>query len=74
MTDKDQQLKHFRDAVDRKAERADSGAPAHTGPPPEQQGEAGPQRSLTEPGRPQDVDPSHKSSRKGHVTADKWNQ
>ena len=74
MTDKDQQLKHFRDAVDRKAEHDGAGNPARSGPPPEQQGEAGPQRSLTEPGRGQDVDPSRKSSRKGHDTADKWNQ
>ncbi len=75
MTDKDQQLKHFRDAVDRKAEHdGEAGNPVRSGPPPDLQGEAGPQRSLTEPSRPQDVDPSHKSSRKGHVTADKWNQ
>ena len=75
MTDKDQQLKHFREAVDRKAEQDEGGGnPARSGPPPEQQGETGPQRSLTEASRPQDVDPSHKSSRKGHVTADKWNQ
>ena len=74
MTDKDQQLKHFREAVDRKAERAGAGNPAHSGPPPEEPGEEGPQRSLTEASRPQDVDPSHKSSRKGHVTAENWNQ
>jgi hypothetical protein len=74
MTDKDQQLKHFREALDRKEEAEHAATPARSGPPPEQQGEAGPQRSLTEAGRTQDVDPSHKSSRKGHVTADKWNQ
>jgi hypothetical protein len=74
MTDKEQQLKHFRDAVDRKAEASQVDNPSRSGPPPEERGEEGPQRSLTEPGRPQDVDPQHKSSRKGHVTADKWNQ
>jgi hypothetical protein len=74
MTNKEEQLKHFRDALDRKAEAAQAGNQVHSGPPPAERGEEGPQRSLTEPGRPQDVDPQHKSSRKGHVTADKWNQ
>jgi hypothetical protein len=74
MTDKDQQLKHFREAVDRKEESAHAGNPARSGPPPEQHGDPAGQRSLTEPARPQDVDPREKSSRKGHVTADKWNQ
>ena len=76
MTDKDQQLQQFREAVDRKAEAAGSGAnPERSGPAPEEVGEGGVQRSLEEPGRTQDVgDPRLKSSRKGHVTADKWNQ
>jgi hypothetical protein len=76
MTDKDQQLKHFRDAVDRKAEEAEAGGnPERSGPPPEELGEGGVQRPLEEAGRPQDVgDPHHKSSRKGHVTAENWNQ
>ena len=74
MTDKDQQLKHFREAVERKAQQSQVGNPARSGPPPEEHGDAGPQRSLIEASRPQDVDPREKSSRKGHVTADKWNQ
>jgi hypothetical protein len=74
MTDKDQQLKHFREALDRKEDEAQAGNPARSGPPPEQHGDEGPQRSLTEQSRPQDVDAREKSSRKGHVTADKWNQ
>ena len=75
MTDKEDQLQHLREAVDRKAETADSGAnPERSGPPAEELGEGGAQRSLTEPARPQDLDPRHKSSRKGHVTAENWNQ
>jgi hypothetical protein len=75
MTDKDQQLQQFREAVDRKAEAAESATnPERSGPPPEELGEGGVQRSLEEPSRPQDVDPRHKSSREGHVTAENWNQ
>ena len=76
MTDKEEQLQHLREAVDRKAEEAGGGTnPERSGPPPEELGEGGVQRSLTESGRPQDVgDPHHKSSRKGHVTAENWNQ
>ena len=65
MTDKDQQLQQFREAVDRKAEAAEAGNPSRTGPPPAEEGD---------PGRPNDTDPREKSSRKGQVTADKWNQ
>ena len=60
MTDKDQQLKQFRAAVDEKEEAAERNR--------------GEQPSLTDDSRPQDVEPRRKSSRKGHVTADKWNQ
>jgi hypothetical protein len=76
MTDKDEQLQHLRDAVDRKAEAAEAGRnPERSGPAPEEIGEGGEQRSLVEPARGQDVgEPRQKSSRKGHVTADKWNQ
>ena len=74
MTDKDQQLKQFREAVERKAEQAKVGSPSRKGPPPAADGEPGVQRSRTEAARPHDVDPREKSSRKGHVTADKGNQ
>ncbi len=60
MTDKDQQLEQFREAVDEKSEAARQNR--------------GEQPSLTDDSRPQDVDPRHKSSRKGHVTAENWNQ
>ena len=60
MTDKDRQLERLREAVDEKSEAAEQ----HRGEQP----------SLTDDSRPQDVDPRHKSSRKGDVTADKWNQ
>jgi hypothetical protein len=67
MTDKDQQLKQFRDAVDRKGEEAAK-------VPPEA-AERGAQRSLEEAGRPPDVEsPRAKSSGHGKKTADKWNQ
>ena len=60
MTDKDRQLERLREAVDEKSDADEQ----HRGEQP----------SLTDDSRPQDVDPRHKSSRKGHVTADKWNQ
>ena len=50
----------LREAVDEKSKAAEQNR--------------GQQRSLTDDSRPQDVDPRRKSSRKGHVTADKWNQ
>jgi hypothetical protein len=60
MTDKEQQLKRLREAVDDKAEAAEQNR--------------GEQPSLTDDSRPQDVHPRQKSSRKGHVTAENWNQ
>jgi hypothetical protein len=64
MTDKDQQLKHFREAIDRKA-----------GKVPPEVAERGVQPSLEEPGRPPDVEsPRAKSTGHGKKTADKWNQ
>lgn len=73
MTDKEQQLKQFRAAVDRKAESADN--PERRGPHPEPGGDPGDPAPPEEATRGQDVgDPREKSSRKGHVTADKWNQ
>jgi hypothetical protein len=66
MTDKDQQLKHLRDAVDRKAEHAEEASHAHgerSGPPPEERGhpEAG-------------HSPREQGGGKDKMTADKWNQ
>jgi hypothetical protein len=60
MTDKDQQLEQLRDAVDEKAQAVERNR--------------GAQPSLTDDSRAQDVDPRHKSSGKGHVTAENWNQ
>jgi hypothetical protein len=66
MTDKDQQLKQFREAVDRKEEAAEEAShahPDHGGPPPE------------EPGRPQGGhSPREHGGGKDKMTADKWNQ
>jgi hypothetical protein len=66
MTDKDQQLKHFRDAVDRKeqaAEEASHAHPAHDGPAPEEAGQ--PQSGHS---------PREQGSGKDKMSADKWNQ
>jgi len=77
MTDKQEQLDRFRDAVERK--KADSEAASHaerptSGAPPREEG-PGTQRSLTETGRPQDAfSVRDKNSQKGKKTADKWNQ
>jgi hypothetical protein len=60
MADKEQQLNRLREAVDEKSEAAEQNR--------------GEQPSLTDDSTPQDVDPRHKSSRKGHVTAENWNQ
>ena len=62
MTDKDQQLEHFREAVDRKAEEAFEGQPKHGRPADEQD----PSKDAPSP--------RAKSSVHGKVTADKWNQ
>ena len=79
MTDKDEQLEHFRDAVDRKAEAAREAAraqPHPAGSPEDESGEGSRfQRSLEEHGRPPDVgSPRAKSTGHGKKTADKWNQ
>ena len=66
MTDKDQQLKQFREAVDRKeqaAEEASHAHPSHSGPAPD------------ESGRPQGGhSPREQGGGKEKMTADKWNQ
>ena len=76
MTDKEQQLEHLREAVDRKAEAAREAAESHPPTPGESGGGASrSQRSLEEPGRTQDVASARqKSSGHGKKTADKWNQ
>jgi hypothetical protein len=74
MTD-DKQLERFRQAVEEKNERARQKAEA--APPPREEQDVVPeeQPELHEPGRPQDTrDERAKSSRHGHVTADRWNQ
>jgi hypothetical protein len=66
MTDKDEQLKHFREALERKqraAQQASLEGDGHAGPPPGEQGHA---------------EPGHSPREQGHgkekMTADKWNQ
>jgi hypothetical protein len=77
MTQKDEQLEQFRDAVDRKAAAAEEAAraTAPTGGPDADDIDPGVQRSRIEPGRTQDAyDVRDKSTGKGKKTADKWNQ
>jgi hypothetical protein len=78
MTDKDEQLDRFREAVERKMAESDAASRADrhvaSGAPPEAEGSAT-QRSLTETGRTQDTySVRDKNSQKGKKTADKWNQ
>jgi hypothetical protein len=66
MTDKDQQLKHFREAVDRKEHEAEEASHTHadrSGPPPDEEGHAQAGHSPREQGGGKDK-----------MTADKWNQ
>jgi hypothetical protein len=66
MTHKDEQLKKFREALERKeraAEEASHAAAAHGGPPPEETGHAQAGHSPRETGGGKDK-----------MTADKWNQ
>jgi len=66
MTDKDQQLKHFREAVDRKeeaAEEASHAEAARSGPPPGEDGQ--PESGHS---------PRQQGGGKDKMTADKWNQ
>jgi len=66
MTDKDKQLKQFRDAVDRKEEEAEEASHAHadrSGPPPGEEGHPESGHSPREQGGGKDK-----------MTADKWNQ
>jgi hypothetical protein len=66
MTDKDEQLEHFREALDRKkraAEQASHAGGEHSGPPPEETGH--PQAGHS---------PRETGGGKEKMTADKWNQ
>jgi hypothetical protein len=66
MTDKDEQLEHFREALDRKkraAEQASHAGGEHSGPPPEEIGH--PQAGHS---------PQEQGGGKEKMTADKWNQ
>jgi len=77
MSDRDEQLDRFRQAVERKMADADEASradPSMAGGPPADGGQST-QASLTEPGRTQDVySVRDKNSQKGKKTADKWNQ
>jgi hypothetical protein len=78
MTEKDEQLEQFREAVDRKAEAAEAASratPARAGGPDPEGADPGVQASRTAAGRPQDTYSARdKNTGKGKKTADKWNQ
>ena len=66
MTDKDEQLKHFREALDRKERvtgQASHAGAEHSGPPPEENGHVQAAHS-----------PRERGGGKEKMTADKWNQ
>ena len=75
MTDKEQQLEQFREAVDRKAEAAEEAS--------HQQPEHRPSDARAPDSQGSRIDPAHtqdefsirdKNTGKGKKTADKWNQ
>jgi len=75
MTDKDQQLKHLRDAVDRKAEAAEEAShaqPDHA--PPDDLGHGGQASRIDTAHTQDDFSIRDKNTGKGKKTADKWNQ
>lgn len=81
MDQREQELKRFREAVDRKSENAREAAESTGDSPAGGAGTAGgdaiqgDEAGLTEPGRPQDAqDIRAKNAGKGKKTADKWNQ
>jgi hypothetical protein len=81
MDQREQELRRFRDAVDRKSEQAREAAESTRDSPAGGAGAAGgdgvqgDEASLTERGRPQDTyDVRAKNAGKGKKTADKWNQ
>ena len=74
MTD-DEQLERFGEAVERKKKAAKAASEEAGDASPTRSPVEGDQSSIDEPGRPQDARSSRaKGSRKGDVTADKWNQ
>jgi hypothetical protein len=77
MEERDEQLQHLRDAVDRKSAEADAASRA-TGRQPHPDAPVPAieeQAPRTERGRPQDVrSVRDKNSGHGKKTADKWNQ
>jgi hypothetical protein len=78
VTEKDEQLEHFRDVVDREAQDAEAKSRAtqrDQAKLPTDDEARGAQPSVTEPGRPQDAfSARNKNAGKGKKTADKWNQ
>jgi hypothetical protein len=78
MDQREQELQRFREAVDRKSERAREAAESARDCPAGGAGAddvQGDEASLTESGRPQDAyDIRAKNAGKGKKTADKWNQ
>jgi hypothetical protein len=81
MDQREQELRRFRDAVDRKSEQAREAAESTRDSPAGGAGAGGgdgvqgDEASLTERGRPQDTyDVRAKNAGKGKKTADKWNQ
>jgi hypothetical protein len=78
MSDKDEQLERFREAVDRKDDEAEAASratrDAGSGPPPDENA-PGIQPGIVDDGRPQDTfSVRAKNTGKGKKTADKWNQ
>jgi hypothetical protein len=77
MTDRDDQLERFREAVDRKSEEAKAASESTRHSPADVPADTtrGDEAQLSETGRPQDVfSVRDKNAGKGKKTADKWNQ
>ena len=75
MTDKEQQLEQFREAVDRKAEAAEEASHAQPDRRPSDERATDSQQSRVDPAHTQDeFSIRDKNTGKGKKTADKWNQ
>jgi hypothetical protein len=71
----EEELERFGEAVERKKQEAKAASEEAGGEKPGESAVEGDQESIAEPGRPPGVaSPRDKGSRKGKVTADKWNQ
>ena len=71
----ERQLKRFGEAVERKKKSAKEASEQAGDEQPSGSPVEGDQDALVDSGRPQDVaSPRDKNTRKGKVTADKWNQ